>query len=225
MMIQGQTGSGNIVTHRPDLADHLLQAAEGLARGHSLGAVTLESAARLADVSLKEAREAFADDDALRLGLVRFYHAANREVLAFALREVVTVDDFVRQAQQAVENYYQIFHNDPDMRDVWTEILTDRGMRALNVEQVTENAGMVCHLLRELLPHITELELAATVELMIHMTDVAARWAAARDAAKGRAMLDAFCRVIALMADDLIRLEQERAFAGASAVLQTASRS
>lgn len=211
------------MTHRPDLADILLQAAESLARSHSLCAVTLDGAARLADVGVEEARAAFADDDSLRLALVRFYHAANREVLTFALRDVATVDDFVRQTQQAVENYYQIFHKDPDMRDVWTEILTDRGMRAVNVEQVTENAGIVCVLLRELLPNLEEIELTATVELLIHMTDVAARWAAARDAAKGRAMLDAFCRMIALTAGDLLRLDHERTFSGPSPSLRSAS--
>lgn len=211
------------MTHRPDLADILLQAAESLARRHSLGAVTLDGAARLVGVSVEEARAAFADDDSLRLALVRFYHAANREVLSFALRDVATVGDFVRQAQQAVEHYYQIFHMDPDMRDVWTEILTDRGMRAINVQQVTENAGIVCVLLRELLPNLDELELMATVELVIHMTDVAARWAAARDPDKGRAMLDTFCRMIALLGNDLLRVDHERTFSGPSPSLRSAS--
>ncbi|MFZ2871617.1 hypothetical protein [Zavarzinia sp.] len=210
------------MTHRPDLADILLQAAERLVRERSLSAVTLDAAANLAGVGVEEARAAFADDGALRRNLVQFYHAANREVLAFALRDVDTVEDFVRQAQHAVENYYQIFQRDPDMRDVWTEILTDREMRNYNVVQVTENAGLVCLLLRELLPHLPEAELTATVELMIHMTDVAARWAAARDADKGRAMLDAFCRLISLMAGDLLRLDHERAFADASSSRQSA---
>ncbi|MDD3444350.1 MAG: hypothetical protein PHS60_02995 [Zavarzinia sp.] len=200
-----------MVTHRPDLADRLLQASGQLARGNSLKAVTIDAAAALCGADPSEARLVFGDDKGLRDGLVGLYHAANRDVLSFAMREVASVEDFVRQACEAVEHYYTIFHQDPEMRDVWTEILTDRDMRETNTEHVMRNAAGLYAVLRDLLPHVDEMELTATIELMIHMTDVAARWAATRDEAKGRAMLDAFCRMIGLMGEEMVRADAANA--------------
>lgn len=193
------------MTYRPDLSDRLLQAAEELARTRSFSDVTVATAAGLCKIDIAAAQDVFPDDQALRNALAAFYHGANRDVLSFAMREVESIEDFVRQAQQAVGQYYDVFHQDPAMRDVWTEILTHRNMRDTNVGHVTSNAVALVGVVRNLLPNIDPLTLEATVELMIHMTDVAARWAAARDPAKGRIMLDAFCRMIALMADDLAR--------------------
>ncbi|MCF4164925.1 hypothetical protein L2U69_04645 [Zavarzinia compransoris] len=199
------------MTYRPDLSDRLLQAAEELARTRSFADVTVAAAADLCKADVGAARAVFPDDQALRDALAAFYHGANRDVLAFAMRDVETVEDFIRQAQQAVGHYYDVFHQDPAMRDVWTEILTHRHMRETNVGHVSKNAGALLGVVRGLLPNIDPMTLEATIELMIHMTDVAARWAAARDPVKGRAMLDAFCRMIALTAEDLDRENKARA--------------
>lgn len=196
-----------MVPYKTDVAERLLQAAEGIARAHDLKTVTLDGVCAAAEIERADAVEHFAGDQALREALARRYDNANRDVLGFTLRDVTSIDDFVRQTRQAVELYYAIFCQDPQMRDVWVEILTDRSMRQVNLEQVTANSEIILETLHQLLPNVDDMQLTALVELMIHMTDVAARWAAVRGAAKGEAMVQWFCRMIALVGAELVRLD------------------
>ncbi|MFA5122761.1 hypothetical protein [Zavarzinia sp.] len=193
------------MTLPPDTVERLFAAAEDLVRETGLSAVTLSAVAVRADVPMDKVAPYFADDRSLRHRLVERYHEANREVLRFSLRNMESVEDAIAQLQQAVHNYFEMFHQDAVLRDVWTEILTDRDMRQINLGHVVIKAADVVELIRPLVPNLPELEVVAVVELMIHMTDVAARWAAMRQPAQARAMLVEFNNIIGLIGADLVR--------------------
>lgn len=193
------------MTLPPDTVERLFAAAEDLVRETGLSAVTLSAVAARAGVPMEEVGHHFADDRSLRHRLVERYHDANREVLRFSLRNMEGVEDAVAQLQQAVHNYYEMFHQDEVLRDVWTEILTDRDLRRINLGHVVIKAADVVDLIRPLVPNLPASEVVPLVELMIHMSDVAARWAAMRDPIQGRAMLAEFNNIISLVGADLVR--------------------
>ncbi len=189
--------------HRTDLAERLLQTAEAIARRREMSAVTMPAVAAEVGVDLDMARTFFPDDTALREALVNRYYDANGEIFDFILRDIETIDDAVAKIQQAVALYYDIFIRDPQMSDVWAEILSSRGLRPLTLARMKAMvAGLVARI-QKLVPRLPRAEVAAQIELMVHMTDVAARWAAVRDAGEGRAFLREFNRLVELIAADL----------------------
>lgn len=190
--------------YRTDVRERLLQAAEELVRNQGLLQATVEAAAARAGVSPEEASRVFPTHAALKFELANRYRAANNDIFLFALRDVASLDDVIRKLQDAFESYYNFFVADGLTRDVWTDLLMDRDLRPSNLQEVMRNASQVCDKLQEVLPGVSRPTLATAVEMMIHMADSAARWAAMREPRAGRAMLEEFKHLIAVYAMDLL---------------------
>lgn len=191
------------MTYRTDVRDRLLQAAEDLVRVEGLPQTTIEAVAARAGVSLDQARATFPDPAALKLALAQRYRNANNDIFLFALRDVASFDDAVHMLQKAFESYFEVFVSDSTTRDVWTDLLMDRDLRPSNLAEVVRNAAQVCDMLHPIVPEISRDRLATAVEMMIHMSDTIARWAAMREPQAARAMLDEFKHLIALYGADL----------------------
>lgn len=191
--------------HRSESDERLLRAAEDICRDQEMNAVTLAAVAARAGVSVDSAAASFASDLGLREALVHRYYDANGEIFEFILRDIATVEELVLRIQQAAATYHDVFIRDPHMGDVWAEVLSSRGLRPLTLARMKQmSAGLVATTQR-LFPRVPVAEIVAQVELMVHMTDVATRWAAARPGDEGRAFLREFNRLVELIAADLIR--------------------
>src|SRR4051794_39132512 len=119
----------------------------------------------------------FPDKTAIIGTLAERYNAIGRTCVARDLAAVKGVEDMHPALCRITDSYYQMFVDEPLMRDIWTATQADRALQALDAEDGAYLSGLLSDALRPLAPGIPAPALSAFAELTMTLIAAAVRHA------------------------------------------------
>src|SRR4051812_40021517 len=103
----------------------------------------------------------FPDKTAIIGTLAERYNAIGRACVARDLAAVTGVEDLHPALCRITDSYYQMFVDEPLMRDIWTATQADRALQALDAEDGAYLSGLLGDALRPLAPGVSAPALSA----------------------------------------------------------------
>ncbi len=134
----------------------------------------------------------FPDKSAIVATLAERNNAIGRECVALALATIESIDDLHPALCRITDSYYQMFLDEPVMRDIWQATQADRALQAIDAEDGAFLAGLLADALRPLTAGQDEQRLAIFTQLVMVLIASAVRHAIVLPLGEARALLDQF---------------------------------
>ena len=138
----------------------------------------------------------FPDKTAIIGTLAERYNAIGRACVARDLAAVKSVEDVYPALCRITDSYYQMFVDEPLMRDIWTATQADRALQALDAEDGAFLSGLLSDALRPLAPGISAPSLSAFAELTMTLIAAAVRHAILLEPREARRVLALFKKLL-----------------------------
>lgn len=138
----------------------------------------------------------FPDKTAIIGTLAERYNAIGRACVARDLAAVGGVADVYPALCRITDSYYQMFVDEPLMRDIWTATQADRALQALDAEDGAYLSGLLSDTLRPLAPGIPAPALTAFAELTMTLIAAAVRHAILLEPREARRVLALFKKLL-----------------------------
>ena len=119
-----------------------------------------------------------------------------RQSLARDLAAVKGAEDVYPALCRITDDYYQMFVDEPLMRDIWTATQADRALQALDAEDGAYLSGLLSDALRPLAPGIPATALSAFAELTMTLIAAAVRHAILLEPREARRVLALFKKLL-----------------------------
>src|SRR5258708_21600591 len=100
------------------------------------------------------------------------YNAIGRDCVRRDLSAVKSAEDLYPALWRIVDSYYQMFVDEPVMRDIWQATQADRALQKLDEEDSAYLSGLLSNVLQRIAPDAPKPELSAFSQLI--MTLIAA---------------------------------------------------
>src|SRR5262249_50064425 len=134
----------------------------------------------------------FPDKTAIIGTLAERYNAIGRDCVRRDLAAVASPADLHPTLCRIVDSYYQMFIDEPVMRDIWQATQADRALQKLDAEDGAYLAGLLSDVMRRIVPDAPEPSLAAFSQLTMTLIAAAVRHAITLDAKKAKRLLTLF---------------------------------
>ena len=138
----------------------------------------------------------FPDKTAIIGTLAERYNAIGRACVARDLAAVGGVGDVYPALCRITDSYYQMFVDEPLMRDIWTATQADRALQALDAEDGAYLSGLLSDALRPLAPGIAAPPLTAFAELTMTLIAAAVRHAILLEPREAQRVLALFKKLL-----------------------------
>lgn len=138
----------------------------------------------------------FPDKTAIIGTLAERYNMIGRDCVRRDLAVVKHARDLHPALCRIVDSYYQMFIDEPVMRDIWQATQADRGLQKLDEEDGAYLAGLLGETVRRIAPEATPAALAAFSQLMMTLIAAAVRHAIALEPRDAARMLALFKRML-----------------------------
>jgi AcrR family transcriptional regulator len=138
----------------------------------------------------------FPDKTAIIGTLAERYNALGRDCVRRDLSAVQAARDIHPALCRIVDSYYQMFIDEPVMRDIWQATQADRALQKLDEEDGAYLAGLLDEALKRIAPDAPSAALAAFSQLIMTLIAAAVRHAIALDRKEAARMLALFKRML-----------------------------
>ena len=150
----------------------------------------------------------FPDKTAIIGTLAERYNAIGRDCVRRDLAVVKNVRDLHPALCRITDSYYQMFIDEPVMRDIWQATQADRALQKLDEEDGAYLSGLFLDALRRIAPNAPAPALSAFSQLTMTLIAAAVRHAITLDAREAKRLLALFK---ALLPKDLSALTRAQA--------------
>lgn len=138
----------------------------------------------------------FPDKTAIIGTLADRYNQIGRDCVARDLACVRTAADLYPALCRITDSYYQMFVDNPVMRDIWTATQADRALQRLDAEDGAYLAGLLSDAVRRIAPGTSRKALADFSQLIMTLIAAAVRHAITLDPREAKRMLALFKRLL-----------------------------
>jgi AcrR family transcriptional regulator len=138
----------------------------------------------------------FPDKGAIIGTLAERYNAVGRDCVRRDLSAVKTVRDLHPALCRITDSYYEMFLNEPVMRDIWQATQADRALQKLDEEDVAFLSGLLSDALRRIAPDQAEAALSAFSQLTMILIAAAVRHAITLPPKEARRSLALFKKML-----------------------------
>jgi AcrR family transcriptional regulator len=138
----------------------------------------------------------FPDKTAIIGTLAERYNAIGRDCVRRDLSAVTRARDLHPALCRIVDSYYQMFIDEPVMRDIWQATQADRALQKLDEEDVAYLSGLLSEALLRVAPDASAPALAALSQLIMTLIAAAVRHAITLSPREARRMLAQFKRML-----------------------------
>jgi AcrR family transcriptional regulator len=150
----------------------------------------------------------FPDKSAIIGTLAERYNAIGRDCVRADLSTMMTAKDLHPALCRITDSYYQIFIDEPVMRDIWQATQADRALQKLDEEDGAYLSGLLLYALRRIAPNAPAPALSAFSQLTMTLIAAAVRHAITLDGKEAKRLLGLFK---ALLPKDLSALTRVHA--------------
>lgn len=147
----------------------------------------------------------FPDKTAIIGTLADRYNAIGHDCVRRDLSAVKSAKDLYPALCRIVDSYYQMFIDEPVMRDIWQATQADRALQKLDEEDGAYLAGLLSDAVRRIAPDASEAALSTFSQLTMTLIAAAVRHAIALKRKEAEQMLTLFKR---MMPKDLSALQK-----------------
>lgn len=138
----------------------------------------------------------FPDKTAIIGTLAERYNAIGRDCVRRDLSAVRSTRDLHPALCRIVDSYYQMFIDEPVMRDIWQATQADRALQKLDEEDGAFLAGLLDEALRRIAPNAPSPALASFSQLIMTLIAAAVRHAIALEPKQAARVLTLFKRML-----------------------------
>jgi AcrR family transcriptional regulator len=138
----------------------------------------------------------FPDKTAIIGTLAERYNAIGRDCVRRDLAAVKSPKDLYPALCRIVDSYYQMFIDEPVMRDIWQATQADRALQKLDEEDGAYLAGLLGEALRRIAPNAPAPALAAFSQLIMTLMAAAVRHAIALEPKEAARIIALFKRML-----------------------------
>jgi AcrR family transcriptional regulator len=138
----------------------------------------------------------FPDKTAIIGTLAERYNAIGRDCVRRDLASVRSSKDVYPALCRIVDSYYQMFIDEPVMRDIWQATQADRALQKLDEEDGAYLADLLGEALRRVAPNAPAPALSAFSQLTMTLIAAAVRHAIALPPKEGRRIITLFKRML-----------------------------
>lgn len=150
----------------------------------------------------------FPDKTAIIGTLAERYNAIGRDCVRRDLSTMTNAKELHAALCRIIDSYYQMFIDEPVMRDIWRATQADRALQTLDEEDGAYLSSLVLDALRRIAPNAPEPALSTFSQLTMTLIAAAVRHAITLDASAARRLLALFK---ALLPKDLSALTRIQA--------------
>jgi AcrR family transcriptional regulator len=147
----------------------------------------------------------FPDKTAIIGTLAERYNAIGRDCVRRDLAAVKSARDLHPALCRIVDSYYQMFLDEPVMRDIWQATQADRALQQLDEADGAYLSGLLAEAVRRIAPEMPEPALSSFSQLTMTLIAAAVRHAITLDTRQARSVLGVFKRMLPKDPVSLIR--------------------
>jgi hypothetical protein len=151
-----------------------------------------------AEVMAEKGSEAFRmpDKTAIIGTLAERYNAIGRDCVQRDLSAMRSAKDLHSTLCRIVDSYYQMFIDEPVMRDIWQATQADRALQKLDEEDGAYLSGLLSDALRRVAPETPEPALSTFSQLTMTLMAAAVRHAISLDVKEAKHIITLFKRLL-----------------------------
>ncbi|WP_426232660.1 TetR family transcriptional regulator [Pararhizobium sp. DWP3-4] len=182
--------------------EHILASASRLIAERGSDTMRMSEVAELSGISIGSLYQYFPDKAAIIRTLAERYNAVSRACIAEGLAHVKTVEDLRQAFSVLIDEYYDIFLAEPVIRDIWSAMQADKGLREIELAESRQNAILLAAALKRALPDEDLDRLKVSALLVMHFGECVMRLALSTGETEGRALVEAYKRMAYRSFDD-----------------------
>jgi len=175
--------------------ERILSVATELIAATGSDAMRMSEVAERSGISIGSLYQYFPDKRAIIAALAERYHEISRGCISEELSDVRTIDQFRDAFTALIETYYQLFLDEPAMRDVWSGLQADKTLLDIELANSRENGELVARTLAMLMPEADEAALATKVFLVMSLGESTMRLAISVTPEEGRLLVEIYKRM------------------------------
>ncbi|HAS40754.1 MAG TPA: TetR family transcriptional regulator [Microscillaceae bacterium] len=151
--------------------ESILTAAKSLIEEKGSAQVKIQEIAKKAKVSVSSMYQYFPDKNAIIHALFEQYLQKVRSLFSEYIVEINSVADLSHNLGQLLDNYYQLYYNEPVFRDIVAIGEADKRMQDIDIEDSQQNATIIFEAAQHLVPEEKREDLKRYLFLMMHLTN------------------------------------------------------
>jgi AcrR family transcriptional regulator len=138
----------------------------------------------------------FPDKTAIIGTLAERYNAIGRDCVRRDLSTMKSAKDLHPALCRITDSYYQMFIDEPVIRDIWQATQADRALQKLDEEDGAYLSGLLSDALRRIAPETSELAISAFSQLTMTLMAAAVRHAITLDVKEAKRIIALFKRLL-----------------------------
>ncbi len=172
-------------------ADQILAAARAIILEKGCANLTISEIAEVAGITPGSMYQYYRNKAAIVLALGQYYVEQFQLRLAQIFTEPVSNREQLSMLfLQVLEQHYQLFRDDPVVRDIWAGAATDKDMQNLEQQDNVRHLQFFCSTAAPFFPPSAAPELHRTLNLLLHFGIAGSRLALDQDEVEGRQTLN-----------------------------------
>lgn len=185
--------------------ERILAAATQLISETGSDAVRMSEIAEIAQVPIGSLYQYFPDKPAiLRMLAVRQMERV-REGLREAFVGIKTRKDALDRLDESLTGYYQLFLDEPVVRDIWSGTQSDKLLQALDIKDSRKNGEILFEAIKHLVAPRNQARFADTAFLMMQLSGSAVRMAIAVERKEGDRLMDEYRHLLRMQLESLLK--------------------
>ena len=175
--------------------ERMLAVATSLIADRGIDAVRMSEIAALANVSIGSLYQYFPDKAAVVRTIAERYNAEGRTCVEAEFATVREAAALVPALHRIVDGYYEMFLDQPAMRDIWRATQADKALQEMDAADCESHATMLHNVLTTLRREDDRACLKTLSSLVMQQIAAAVRHAISLERAQGDATIDMFKRM------------------------------
>ncbi len=178
--------------------DQILQAASSIILQKGCANLTISEIASIAGITPGSMYQYFRNKQAIVLALGEYYIEIYQQRLAKVFANPVNNRaELSALFLQVLELHYQLFRDDPVVRDIWAGTATDKEMQDLDQQDTARHLAVFCEVAAPFFPAEASAELHRTLNLLLHFAIAGSRLALEQTTAEGRKTMEQAKKLLA----------------------------
>lgn len=175
--------------------ERILNAAVELISEAGSDAMKMSTLADRSGISIGSLYQYFPEKSAILGALAERYHEGSRTCITDKLEPVRTRAEFEAAFDGLIEIYYQLFLEDPAIRDVWSGTQADKALADVDLLNCRENGACLAAALARIDGREVDADLEASAFTVMSLGEAAMRLAISVSPDEGRRVVDAYKRM------------------------------
>lgn len=178
-------------------AEQILTAARQIILQKGCANLTISEIAEVAGVTPGSMYQYYRNKAAIVLALGQFYVAIFQQTLADIFAVPVTSREQLGDLfLEVLEQHYQLFREDPVVRDIWAGMATDKAMQDLDQQDTAQILQFFVSVSSQFFPDSALLDLQRHLTVLLHLAVSGSRLALTQPIAEGRCSVDVTKQVL-----------------------------